>query len=149
MGMGQYFQGLDDRIEAQAASRAAGARQSAIDGIASGYARNPNEQAVFDAVNQYAGAEASMGLPQDAVLQAAAAGQREQIMQDHGGWRTPVESLNQAMVDSQAARYGVIGGAALGGGMAMTAGAQKLMDLMGLFEEAGETEVARDQPLTS
>ena len=47
------------------------------------------------------------------------------------------------------ARGTVFGGGVTAGGAAMTAGAQKLMDLMGLFEEAEETEVARDQPLHS
>ena len=47
------------------------------------------------------------------------------------------------------ARGTVFGGGVTAGGAAMTAGAQKLMALMGMLEEADETEVARDAPLTS
>ena len=53
------------------------------------------------------------------------------------------------MATNPYARYGVIGGAALGGGTAMTAGAQKLAQVMGLLEEAQQTEVARDNELHS
>ena len=106
----------------------------AIDGIVADYQNNPNDPGVQQALAANGGD-----------YLAAAMAERD----GYGGMRTPIESLNRAMNESDAARYGVVGGAALGGGMAMTAGAQKLMDLMGLFEEAGETEVARDQPLTS
>ena len=134
MGMGQYFQGLDDRIANQAEQRANDARMRAIDGIVADYQNNPNDLGVQQALAANEGD-----------YLAAAIAERN----NYGGMRTPIESLNRAMNESDAARYGVVGGAALGGGMAMTAGAQKLMDLMGLFEEADETEVARDQPLTS
>ena len=150
MGMGQYFQGLDDRLVAQARNRETYARENAIANIRDGYGKNMQGPGVQQAV-QYQQA-LSGGITDEQALQAAAAAQREYSVQNGGGWRTPIESVNHAMANDAAARYGygaaAVGGATLGGA-GMTAGAQKLMDLMGLFEEAEETEVARDQPLTS
>ena len=133
MGMGQFFRNLDDRIANQAEQRANNARMRAIDDIVADYQRNPNDAGVQQAMSGY-------GSP----LEAAIA-ERNQ----YSGMQTPIESINRAMNENPYARYGVVGGTALGGGMAMTAGAQKLMDLMGMFQEAEETEVARDAPLPS
>lgn len=150
MGMGGFFQGLDDRLVAQARNRETYARENAIADIRGSYANNLEDDAVQQRLEQ--AMLANPGMTQDQASHAAATAQREQIMQDHGGWRTPIQSVNHAMANDAAARYGygaaAVGGVTLGGA-GMTAGAQKLMDLMGLFEEAEETEVARDQPLTS
>lgn len=150
MGMGAFFQGLDDRIVNQARQREMAARDGHIAAIRGGFERNPNEEGVMQAINQYAAQDAAMGLPQDALMQQAAAGQQRQIMAEQGyGIRHPLQSINHAMAESRPVRYGVIGGAAVGGGMAMTAGAQKLLGLMDALSESDQTDMARDQPLTS
>ena len=141
MGMGGFFQGLDNRIENAANARAAAARGAAVESIRAGMERNPSDPGY--AAYMTGNDAPAYGVP----YYDAAVAYREGTAP--AAWQRPVEAINNAMADSAAARYGVVGGAALGGGMAMTAGAQKLMDLMGLFEEADETEVARDQPLTS
>ena len=61
----------------------------------------------------------------------------------------PMESFHQTMADDPLQRRLVTGALGVTGGAAMTAGAQKLIGLMGMLEEADETEVARDAPLTS
>ena len=141
MGMGQFMgrmgghvddfaRSLDDRIVNQAEQRANEARLRAIDGIKAEMDRSPNSSATKEMMAGY-----------DNSLAAAVA-----QMQGKMG---PVEQLNRAMSDDPYARYGVIGSAAVGGGAAMTAGAQKLLSVMGLLEEAEQTEVARDMPLQS
>ncbi len=141
MGMGQFMgrmgghvddfaRSLDDRIVNQAEQRANEARLRAIDGIKAEMDRSPNSPATKEMMAGY-----------DNSLAAAVA-----QMQGRMG---PVEQLNRAMSDNPYARYGVIGSAAVGGGVGMTAGAQKLLSVMGLLEEAEQTEVARDMPLQS
>ena len=56
--------------------------------------------------------------------------------------------LGQDDIYGGIARGTLFGGGITAGGAAMTAGAQKLMGLMGLFGEAEETNAAREQPLT-
>ena len=139
-GIGQGgFGGLDDMIAMQAEQRAGAARARAIDDIKAGYQRNGADPAVQQtmAANYVAGDVA------DDTMTRAAIAERGQP-----GWLS-MEALNQQMADSRAARYGVIGAAGLGGGALATAGAQKIAALMGLLQESDETEVARDQPLTS
>ena len=135
--MGQFFQGLDDRIANQAEERANNARMRAIDGIEADMRANATDPAVLQQVGGYAPAGGNY-------LDAAIA-QRE----GYSAMQTPIESINRAMNDSAAARYGVVGGAAVGGGLALTAGAQKLIGLMDMLNEANQTEVARDMPLQS
>lgn len=141
MGMGQFMgrmgghvddfaRSLDDRLVNQAEQRANEARLRAIDAIKADMDRHPT-----------AGATKEMMAGYDNSLAAA-----EAQMAGHMG---PLETINRAMSDNPYARYGVIGSAAVGGGAAMTAGAQKLLSVMGLLEEANQTEVARDMPLQS
>ena len=130
---------LDDKIKEQALNRAEVSRQRHIDEIKAGYGSNMSDPAVQQQV-----ADAYMpGDVYDDTMTRAAIAERGQP-----GWMS-MEALNQQMANSRAARYGVIGAAGLGGGALATAGAQKLAALMGLLQESDETEVARDQPLTS
>lgn len=57
--------------------------------------------------------------------------------------------LAQDNVAGGIARGTLFGGGVTAGGAAMTAGAQKLLGIMGILGENEETEVARDQPLQS
>ena len=92
------------------------------------------------------------GMSADAALQLAAEAERGAVGAAGGPGNLSIEAINQAMVNDPAARYGysalAIGGATAGGA-AMTAGAQKLAQVMGLLQEADNTEVARDMPLQS
>ena len=148
---------LDDRVRLAMAGREQEARASQIHGLRSKWAESGgNSQNVVNNVMERAGrdyndeqqfqaaqylmqngsaadplyAEAIAGTPQ------GVAGRMYGLMADDG-------------VAGGIARGTLFGGGVTAGGAAMTAGAQKLMDLMGLFEEAEETEVARDQPLHS
>ena len=147
--------GLNQAIIDQADRRAMESRDDAIRDIRAKMIRNPGDPTH---VNAYAdaGIDAAigtrMGTAEGAAdsdygqyYQQAAAGMRDE---QGYGWASH-EAVNRAMATNPYARYGVIGAAGVGGGLGITAGAQKLVDLMGLFEEAEQTEIARDQPLTS
>ena len=140
MGLGQYIRNraedFDDMLINQAEQRANDARMSAIDEIKAGMVRNPAQEA---------GAYAPGNLSDDQYMQLAT-GRRNFAA------HTPIESINRAMADDPVARYGYAAaavGGATAGGAAMTAGAQKLLALMGVLGEAQETEIARDNELTS
>ena len=155
IGAWLYDQGqsIDNMIIRQAQERAAAAREAGIGQIRGEMYANRAEDATRQQIQGTPGVSASAykravmpsAKESNPVYDKAAAYQRDQA----AAWATPVESLNQAMADSALARYGVVGSAALGGGMAMTAGAQKLMSLMGLLEQAGQVDSDRQAPLSS
>lgn len=148
MGAGQFFRNMGDRASSagrdfdamlalQAEERGNNARASAIESIKADMQANAMDPAVLQAVGGYAPAGGNY-------LDAAIA-ERD----SYSGIQTPIESVNRAMQNSDAARYGIGGAAVLGSGVAMTAGAQKLASIMGLLQEAEEVEVARDNELHS
>ena len=146
-------QSVDNMIIQQAQERAAAAREAGIGQIRSDMYANRAEEGIRKQIQGTPGVSASAyrkavmpsAKESNSVYDTAAAYARDQA----NAWTTPVESLNQAMADSALARYGVVGSAALGGGVAMTAGAQKLMSLMGLLEQAGQVDADRQAPLSS
>ena len=141
---------LDARIAQQATNRADAARQRAIEEIKDEMIRNPSAKSVQELMG-------SMGYDQKMRERMVADPINERYGPDFdelayaqmGAHVGPVEALNRSMAENPYARYGVIGSAAVGGGAAMTAGAQKLLSVMGLLEEANQTEVAREMPLQS
>ena len=145
--MGNFFRDLDDRIVQQSYGRAENERAKAIENIKQGMMRDQSNKSYGETYEgmapQYPASMRENAETSDAYYDVAAA----RYMDSVGAG--PMESLNVAMAENPYARYGVAGTAAVGGGMAMTAGAQKLLGLMGLLSEAGETEVARDMPLQS
>ena len=151
--MGDGLGGLDQMIAMQAEQRANVDRQRAIEGIKAGYMNAPSQEGVTDALKAagFRSTKARQNNPQkyEADYQRAAEVNRGELGQPGGPGNLSLEAINTAMATSPLARYGVIGGAAVGGTAAMTAGAQKLIGLMEMLEEADETEVARDLPLTS
>ena len=148
MGAGQFFRNMGDRVDSagrnfddmlanQAEERANNARMRAIEDIKADMQANAMDPAVLQAVGGYAPAGGNY-------LDAAIAERNS-----YSGLQTPIESINRAMNESDAARYGIGGAAVVGSGVAMTAGAQKLASIMGLLQEAQEVEVARDNELHS
>ena len=157
MGLGQYIQktamDFDSMVKRQAAARADNARARAIADIKADMIENPGEPAY----TAYYGAPGA-GVNKSQQTAMAQPGRGEKYGDQYGAaataYRTeqgmgPIEGLNRAMAENPYARYGVAGTAAVGGGLAMTAGAQKLMQLMGALDEATQTDVARDMPLQS
>ena len=152
MGIGQRIAGaaanFDDMLANQAEQRANEARIRAIDDIKASMIKNPGDQA-YEPYYPDARMTMSGGAEKYAqqYLDAATA-----MRDDQGYGGMSIEGINRAMNEDAAARYGygalAIGGATAGGA-AMTAGAQKLLGLMGILQEAGETEVAREMPLQS
>lgn len=141
---------LDARIVQQASNRADGARQRAIEGIKAEMIGNPSAKSVQDQMQMLGYDEAMRKkMAADPVNERYGPDFDELAYAQMGAHVGAVESLNRAMAENPYARYGVIGSAAVGGGAAMTAGAQKLLSVMGLLEEAEQTEVARDMPLQS
>ena len=150
-------QNFDSMVQRQALARAQAARESAISGIKDSIMANPADPGYANAIQGAArnAAQAKAAMHPDAVSKhpeyadtvypTAARDYREDVAQHW--YQKPVESLNQAMADNAYARYGVIGSAAVGGGAAMTAGAQKLLGLMGALQQANESEEARQLPL--
>ena len=151
MGMGQYIQNramdFDSMVQRQAANRAENERAKAIASIKQGMIRDEGGKS-YDATYQgmagkYPAEMRTNEATSDAYYDVAAS----RYVDEYGPG--PLESLNESMANNAAARYGVIGTAAVGGGLGLTAGAQKILGLMGILEEANQTEVARDQPLQS
>jgi hypothetical protein len=141
---------LDDKIVAQAQDRADVARQAMIEEVKAGMINNPNDPAVQTIMQMQGYRRNTMdGMTSDPTNKRYADRYDQMANANAEGHRGPVEILNQAMADNAGVRYGVIGTAGLGGGALATAGAQKVAALMGLLQESDETEVARDQPLTS
>ena len=148
---------LDDRVRQKMAEHEYGARQAQIQGLRNKWTESGGtSQNVVNDVMERAGKDYNN--PEE--FQAA------QVLMQNGSaadplYRAAIAETPQGLVgkayglmadDGVAggiARGTVFGGGVTAGGAAMTAGAQKLMDLMGLFEEAEETEAARDQPLHS
>lgn len=161
MGAGQFFrnmgdgiqgaaQGFDQRVAAQATTRADMARQAAIEEIKSGMIRNVGDVGVQHQM-QIQGIPSSrmVAMTEDPTRDRYSDEFDEMAWSQMGNHQGPVESINRAIATNPYARYGTIGGAAVGGGVAMTAGAQKLGQIMGLLQEAEQTEVARDNELHS
>ena len=161
MGAGQFFrnmgdgiqgaaEGFDSRIKAQATTRADEARQRMIESIKDDMLRNPNQAAVQEAM-QMQGYKPQMieNMSADPYNERYGPEFDEMAYAQAGNHQGPIESINRAIATNPYARYGTVGGAAVGGGLAMTAGAQKLAQVMGLLEEAQQTEVARDNELHS
>ena len=154
-GLGGFLMGLDDRIVAQAESRAENARTRAIRDIMLDMKRNPEDEA-FQEYYKKTGAHPSTlksmatekGAAKDDYMMAYADA-AQYMRDDQGVGSLSLEGINNAMAENPYVRYGVAGTAAAGGGVAMTAGAQQLMQLMGLLQESQETEVARQMPLES
>ena len=156
-GVGGFMQDAGERIDnifiSQAKEREDAIRAEAIAEIKQGYMNAADQPGTMDALRA-AGINPTKYRQRDpakyeADYQAAAEMQRGVVGEQGGpGWAS-LEAVNNAMATNPYARYGVIGGAALGGGTAMTAGAQKLAQVMGLLEEAQQTEVARDNELHS
>jgi len=147
------FEGLDGMIAAQAEQRAYDTRQRAIEEIKAGYMKNAQAPETIAALKA-AGIRSTKGRQRDPDRYAddyrqAAAFERGELGQEGGPGSLSLEAINHAMATNPMARYGIIGGAGVAGAAGMTAGAQQLEQLMGLLQEADETEVARDQPLTS
>lgn len=159
MGAGQFFRnmgdgiggaarGFDERIQAQATNRADAARMEAIENIKAGMMRNPSDQAVQDAMQMQGYTPKQMvAMTEDPINERYGPDYDEMAYAQMQGRQGLLEGVNREMARNPYARYGVIGGAALGGGAAMTAGAQKLAQVMGLLDEAQNVEEARDMPL--
>lgn len=164
MGAGQFFRNMGDRIQRapadldaalirQADMRAEEARQAAIESIKSEMIRNPSDQGVQQQMQAQGYTQRQMDrMVADPTNERYGPDFDEMAYGQMSGNAGFVERVNRAMVNDPAARYGysalAVGGATAGGA-AMTAGAQKLIGLMGILGEAEETEVARDLPLTS
>ena len=156
-GLGGFMQDAGERIDniliSQAREREAAIRADAIAEIKQGYMNAADQPGTQDALRA-AGINPTKYRQRDpgkyeADYQAAAEMQRGVVGEKGGpGWAS-LEAVNNAMATNPYARYGVIGSAAVGGGAAMTAGAQKLAQVMGLLEEAQNVEEARDMPLHS
>jgi hypothetical protein len=143
-------QGFDERIKAQATERAEVARQAAIENIKAGMIRNPADASVQQAMQMQGYSPKQMaGMTEDPINDRYGADYDEMAYAQMQGRQGLLEGVNREMASNPYARYGVIGGAALGGGTAMTAGAQKLAQVMGLLDEAQNVEEARDMPLHS
>ena len=144
---------FDSMVQRQATARADDARARAIADIKAGMIENPGEPAY----TAYYGAPGA-GVNKSQQTAMAQPGRGEKYGDQYGAAATayrseqgmgPIEGLNRSMAENPYARYGVVGTAAAGGGLALTAGAQKILGLMGILEEANQTEVARDMPLES
>lgn len=152
------MQGLDERIRAQAAERAYGARQRQMSGIVNNF----KEQ--MGAVSPDLGSVSAMaadlrgGDPADYMKVLQARGKRgdagrEDLYQQAAAASSagPIARLNSMLAGtdagSRAAQVGVYGGIGVGGGLGLTAAGQQLISLMQYMQQGQETNQTRDQEL--